>query len=116
MNYERYERALYDKMQTRLTENGIEENKFKFAKKMLKDIIKDKTILCPFCLNIFHLKDFYYSQGFYQCKNCKNKMKDTTLKSMFEWFNCEKPQIDKFAQWVYVYRLNGFFQKINFKE
>lgn len=116
MSIDKFKRALYDKLQTRLTANGVEPNSFKFAQKRLTDIIKDKNVLCPFCLSIFYLKDFSYSQGLYKCKHCSNKMRDKTLELMFKWFNCENPKIAEFAQWVYGYRLNGFFQKIIFKE
>lgn len=110
-----FDDALYDKLQTKLGDKPL-PNTFKFAKLTLKDLVKDKTILCPFCLEVLHISDFLYSQGLYKCKVCNNRITEHTLKLMFEWFNCEKPNVREFAKWVFGYRLNGFFQKIKFKE
>ena len=100
-----------DKLQTILTENGILPNPHKYAKLFFKDKVKNKSLICPFCLNIQQLEDFTYSKGFYLCR-CGNNLTEKTLSYMFDIFNVETVKTDLFAQWVYNYRLNGFFSKI----
>ncbi len=116
MDYNIKEKMLYDKLQTKLGEYGILPNNFKFATINLKDIVKDKMLICPFCLNMSHISQFFFSSGLYQCNYCKNRMKEETLKLMFEIFNQEKINVYEFAKWVFNYRLSGFFQKIDFKQ
>lgn len=100
-----------DKQQTILSEFGILPNPYKFAKLFFKDKVKDKSLICPFCLRIQQLKDFTYAKGFYLC-SCGNQMTEKTLSYMFDIFNVETVKTELFAQWVYNYRLNGFFSKI----
>lgn len=117
MSDEKFERAKYDKLQTKLNVNGTTPNDFKFAKIPLADILKEKATLCPFCLHQNFITHFIYNQGFYQCVFCKNKMTEKTILNMIQWFTeCNSPNIKEFAKWVYNYRLSGFFQKIQFKE
>lgn len=113
---DKFEKALYDKLQFRLGKNGITPNTFKYARKEVKDLIKNNRLLCPFCLEIFHLSDFIYINSLYKCKNCNNRITGKTLEIVFKLLCCEKPDIEGFAKWVYGYRLNGFFQKINFEK
>lgn len=111
------EKALYDKMQTRLGENCLPiPNNFKFAKKNLSDIVKDKMLICPFCLTPNYLSSFEFDKGLYKCEKCKNRMHESTLINMFNWFNSPIIDSESYAKWVFGYRINGFFQKINFKE
>lgn len=110
------EKAIYDKLQTKLTPQGIAPNTFKYAKKSISETIGQKMLLCPFCLEHYYYWQFKYDKGFYECKHCKNLMKGSTLVLMFEVFNKELIDAEKYAKFVYGYRTSGFFKKINFKE
>lgn len=102
-----------DKLQTRLTATGIELNKNPNAKIFIEDVIKDKLILCPFCLNTSPLCKFTKEKGFYICPTCKNNLKENTILFMNECFNGKQPKIAEFSFWIFKYRLSGFFSKIN---
>lgn len=109
--------SLYDKLQTRLSENGIIPNNFKFATVTLQDKTKGKMLMCPFCLIPHFLTEYTYNKGFYECKSCKNRITDKTLLKMYSFFTeNEKIQTEEYARWVFDYRMNGFFQKITFKD
>jgi len=112
------EKALYDKLQTRLGADCIPvPNSFKFAKLFLEDKIKNRMIMCPFCLNSSYLTQMNIDHGLYQCNYCKNRMSDKTILLIFDIFNSEKTiKTNEFAVWVFGYRMNGFFQKIKFQE
>lgn len=114
MDYESEQKIKSDILQTFFSNNGkIEKNKRKFATLELKDLIKDKNLICPFCLQIGKLNKFPFSKGLFKCTNCQNKMTRKTLKNMFDWFNSGYDiDVIAYAKWVYEYRLNGFWQKI----
>jgi hypothetical protein len=104
MDYKEIEKRQYDEQQMVLNPDGsISKNPLKCAKKIDNT---DYTILvfCPFCLEQISLWKFKLVIGFRICPNCQNKM---LLKTLTTDMSAES-----FAQWVYNYRLNGFFSKI----
>jgi hypothetical protein len=105
-----------DIYQSILTENGILPNPNKFAKEFFKDKVKNKMLICPFCLTPQYLSQFSFDRGYYKCPKCKSRTTEKTLSLMFDIFNFPKINIDEFAKWVFGYRVNGFFQKVNFQE
>jgi hypothetical protein len=52
----------------------------------------------------------YVDKALVECPNCKNKMRGNTL------YFISQMSVPEFAQWVYNYRLNGFFDKIDFDQ
>lgn len=104
-----------DKLQTILTSTGIAPNPNNFAKIFFADKVKDKMVICPFCLNIEYLSSYILDKGLYKCKYCKNRMTEKTLNIIFDIFNQQKIDIAAYALWVYNYRLSGFFEKVDFK-
>jgi hypothetical protein len=65
--------------------------------------------LCPFCLeksNKYTIKN----KGLICCPNC---LVDMRVKTILFVQNCSNQE---YAQWVYNYRLSGFFKKINFEK
>ena len=70
-------------------------------------------VLCPFCLHEGPLGAFLIStkKGFHKglgkCPECQNMMQLRTLTA--KWTPSQ------FAEWVYDYRLSGFWQKCKFK-
>jgi hypothetical protein len=105
-----------DKLQTILTENGIAPNPHKYAKIFFIDKVKDSFIFCPFCLKASQYSNYKIVTGFYECPFCKNKMSEKTLDMAFDVFTSGNLTPIDFAKWVYGYRLNGFFKKIDFTE
>lgn len=111
-----FEEMNYDICQTKLSINGSIPNNSKIAENHIKNIVKGKMLICPFCLNTSYLSQFTTDKNLYKCKYCGNKMQEETLKKIFIMFNQQKIDVEAFAKWVYGYRLNGFFQKIKFEE
>lgn len=103
------QKVYYDKQQTKLSIDGCEQNSFMFAKN-LPNIEYWMVVTCPFCLEHNQFWRFKKKQGLYKCPICTNEMMLTTLAITFDLSTNEA--IENFAQWVFNYRRNGFFQKI----
>lgn len=74
----------------------------------------DERVMCPFCLHIGKVKDFRvpkkkgYSTRKAECPECGvGMLMKTLLADMTP---------EEFAEWVYGYRLSGFWQKCSFKK
>jgi hypothetical protein len=105
-----------DKQQTRLTPTGIKQNVQSYAI-TIQTLNPDKLLMCPFCLTPDKSKAFYIKttkkqidKRLGQCPQCKNKIMWKTLYAYPKWTT------EQFADWVYAYRLSGFFRKINFQQ
>jgi len=108
----RQEKVLYDLKQTRLTENGIKKNDFKYVKLDIAEELKGKTILCPFCLHYNKFFDYWNNRKdkrLMKCPKCQNLMQIETLQKMTVF------TVQQFTKFVYDYRLSRFFDKIDFK-
>lgn len=97
----------YDKKQTKLSNNGCIKNTFQFAIGRRKLSYYD-IMTCPFCLNYYELHLFKSHSGLYECPNCHNELKQSSLILDLSTDDL----IEKFARWVYAYRVNGFWRKI----
>ena len=70
------------------------------------------TFLCPFCLHLDRLEKYMistkkgYHQSMAQCPECKNKMLIRSLTS--KWTP------EQYADWVYPYSVDGFWQKCKY--
>lgn len=103
VSYQDREKMIWDKKQTKLSIDGCELNTFVFARDRI--ILKfDDIVTCPFCLEFDYLYNFHKEGGLYTCPICTNRMMSTSL--------IVKMDIEKFAQWVFDYRKNGFFKKV----
>lgn len=98
-----------DLNQTKLSSSGCVSNIAKYAKKDLQ-INFNEMVLCPFCLEWSEWHLFKRTKGFYECIHCHNHM---TFKTAY---NIRKMNPREFAKWVFDYRMNGFFSKINFQK
>lgn len=65
--------------------------------------------ICPFCLETSN-KFTIESHGLIKCPNCSLETKIKTLLFVKDCTN------EEYAQWVFNYRLSGFFKKINFEK
>lgn len=109
IRYKIAEKLKNDKEQTTLTENGYKINNNVFCQKQIK-INFDEKVICPFCLIRNNFSNFKKEGNLYNCPNCKNRI---TIKTLY---NIRNMEVKEFAFWVYEYRLNGFFKKIDFKQ
>lgn len=82
---------------------SITKNDSPLAKKQ-PNIKFDDIVLCPFCLNSNVLDSFKIEKGLRVCPTCKRKLKFSTL--------AEVSNIEMFIDFVFNYRLNGFWSKI----
>ena len=102
----------YDKKQLQFALDGsIIINKTVLNEQTPIDAIinEQNYYLCPFCLeksNKYTIKN----KGLICCPNCLVDMKVKTILFVQDCSNQE------YAQWVYNYRLSGFFSKINFEK
>jgi len=76
--------------------------------------LKSPIYYCPFCLYYGRIEQFEYrtpkgnvSKGV-KCPECDNKM---LRRSLTTPMNAEQ-----YAEWVYNYRLSGFWRKVNFSK
>lgn len=107
MDYKEYTKMKQDKQQLKfgLTANLTNNDSFLAIEQYKLNF--DSNVICPFCLTITKFdKGFKINKQFYQCLNCKNDMTKKTLSTIINM------NPEEFAQWVYSYRLSGFFNKI----
>jgi len=73
-----------------------------------------EPVMCPFCLHIGKIGEFLIStrKGFHkglgECPECHNKMQLRSLTA--DW------SPEQFAEWVYKYATQGYWQRVNFKK
>lgn len=104
VKWEERQKVLYDIKQYKLNPDlSISKNNFKFAEKK-NDMKYNDIVLCPFCLMSYELGKFELRKGLRVCPCCSSKLKLSTL--------AEIDNFDKFVQFVFNYRLNGFWNKI----
>jgi len=107
--YIREQKAKDDKQQALLsptTKNGI-----RLRPQVTVDIVMVHTgeYLCPFCLHKDKIEKFListkkgYHKGLGKCPECGNQMKLKTL--------TEKMTPEQYADFVYPYRVDGFWQR-----
>jgi hypothetical protein len=102
----------YDKKQRQFTVDGslIINKKFLAENSPIDAIInKSNSWICPFCLETSN-KFTIESHGLIKCPNCSNEMRVKTVLFIKDCSNKE------YAEWVFNYRLSGFFKKINFEK
>jgi hypothetical protein len=115
VNHNQYlmqQKALIDKKQTFFSTKNteIQENNRIYTFEEPELLFSDKVI-CPFCLNLVELGvGFKLENQFYKCLKCNNLLTKITLAKIIYLAP------EEFAKWVFNYRLNGFWQKIKFKE
>jgi len=107
-------KAISNPFQTKLTpdkKKPIKPRDDEITLQMLQSRVK---YMCPFCLHTDYLKAFMipkkkgWSVRMAQCPECGNKMRMKTL--LAEWTP------EQFAEWVYNYRLSGFWGKCPFEK
>ncbi len=109
--YNREQQALRDKQQLQI--DTLKPMSNPLAEKQVD--LKQQTAICPFCLFTNDLSKFLYScgSGFHKrlgvCPECKHKSELRTLVTI----PTMTPQ--EYAQFVFDYRLSGFWEKCNFK-
>jgi len=75
--------------------------------------MKNPVYFCPFCLFYGRIEQFEFKtpkgniSKRLECPDCKNMMLRRTLE--------QKMNAEQYAEWVFDYRLSGFWQKCNFK-
>jgi hypothetical protein len=102
----------YDKKQLQFAIDGslIINQKIMDEKAPIDAIINNsKFWICPFCLETSN-KFTIEAHGLVKCPNCENLMK---VKTILFVKDCSNKQ---YANWVFNYRLSGFFKKINFEK
>lgn len=82
---------------------SISVNPYKFAKKE-SNVKYDSIVLCPFCLTSDRLDKFVLRKGLRVCPCCGSQLKLSTLTGIND--------INKFVEFVFNYRFNGFWGKI----
>jgi hypothetical protein len=104
------------KQQSILTANGVSPNPHVLAVKAEVHFILDDC-LCPFCLQVAKSSRFLVinSKGKYDnrlglCPYCNKKIMWKTLRFL------DSATAEMYAEWVFNYRMSGFWQKINFSE
>jgi hypothetical protein len=104
VSWKEQQKIIYDIKQYKLNPDlTISKNNFRFAKEE-SDIKYDEVVLCPFCLMSYELGKFALRKGLRVCPCCGTKLKLSTLSEIRD--------LNKFVQFVYNYRLNGFWGKI----
>ena len=101
----------YDKKQTQFAIDGtliINQKVIDENTPLISMINEQNFWICPFCLENSN-KFIIENKGLIKCSNCSNFMKLKTLLFIKDCSNFE------YAQWVFNYRLSGFFKKINFE-
>lgn len=110
--YVRQEKARDDKMQTIFSPWGEVEPRHKPKVEAIFTGDMNMMVACPFCLNSGRLQIFLVStkkgisQSNAECPECHNGMKMKSLTA--DWTP------EQYADWVYAYRLSGFWQKCPF--
>lgn len=82
---------------------SIKKNDKPYAKNQAKAEF-DTIVMCPFCLKSYQLGFFPIKKGLRVCPNCNAQLRATTL--------TEITNLDKFVEFVFNYRFNGFWSKI----
>ena len=108
LTYDDVYNANRDAKQTKLTKTGCKKNTFRFRENKA-ELKFDMIVTCPFCLNHNPVFKFIKKHGLYECPICTNQMWGKTI--ITDLYSDE--QIEDFAIWVFEYRLNGFWEKIN---
>lgn len=111
--YRREQIAQSDKAQSTFGSSGQVQKKagVKIERKVLN---MNKPVFCPFCLEGDYLKNFLVStkKGLStskaQCPHCQSGMLLRTV--LRKW------TVEEYADWVFAYRVSGFWQKINFEK
>jgi len=104
LDWKEQQKIIEDVQQTFLNPDlSITKNNFKFAKEQ-NNIKYDTIVLCPFCLTSYELNRFNNKKGLRICPNCDSKLKLSTLSEIND--------LDKFVNFVFNYRLSGFWDKI----
>lgn len=104
VSWKAQQKAIEDIQQCLLNPDlSITKNKFSFAKKE-SNIKFDDIVLCPFCLMSYELDKFKVKKGLRVCSNCSSQLKLSTLSEIND--------LDKFVNFVFGYRFNGFWNKI----
>jgi hypothetical protein len=104
MDWKEQQKRLEDTQQCFLNPDlTIIKNNHNYAKKE-SNISFDSIVLCPFCLMSYELDKFALRKGLRVCPNCTCQLK---LSSLSEINN-----LDKFVDFVFGYRFNGFWSKI----
>ena len=101
----------YDKKQMQFALDGtliINQKVINEQTPLISLINEQNYWICPFCLENSN-KFIIENKGLIKCPNCSNFMKLKTLLFIKDCSNSE------YAQWVFDYRLSGFFKKINFE-
>ncbi len=101
----------YDKKQMQFALDGtliINQKVINEQTPLISLINEQNYWICPFCLENSN-KFIIENKGLIKCPNCSNFMKLKTLLFIKDCSNSE------YAQWVFNYRLSGFFKKINFE-
>ena len=101
----------YDKKQMQFALDGtliINQKVINEQTPLISLINEQNYWICPFCLENSN-KFIIENKGLIKCPNCSNFMKLKTLLFIKDCSNFE------YAQWVFDYRLSGFFKKINFE-
>ena len=101
----------YDKKQLQFALDGtliINQKVIDDNTPLISMINENNFWICPFCLENSN-KFIIENKGLIKCSNCSNFMKLKTLLFIKDCSNSE------YAQWVFNYRLSGFFKKINFE-
>jgi hypothetical protein len=82
---------------------SITKNTSRLAEKQ-SNVKFDTVCLCPFCLMSYELDKFILRKGLRVCPNCCSQLKLTTLSEIND--------LNKFVDFVFGYRFNGFWNKI----
>ena len=62
------------------------------------------------CLNDNTFDKFKKDRAWYICPKCKNLLTVKTCLSII------KMDVEQYAKWVFLYRLSGFFKKVDFEQ
>ncbi len=104
--YKIRQRLIEDKEQTQLTISGCVTNPYRYATKEIQIKYEDK-VLCPFCLSYDIFGHFErVRKQLFKCPICKNQIMLKTLDRV------RKMNSKDFADWVFGYRLTGFWNKV----
>lgn len=111
--YAREERARSDRMQTCFQPDGSAQERY-HVRVQDSSVDVNQIVFCPFCLQSDKLQAFLISnkkgisKSNAQCPKCQAGMRMSSL--LRKW------TAESFAEWVFDYSKQGYWQKVKFEE